>query len=111
VFVNSLDVPISFPALQVQGQGYCCPAGHVMEEFLGNETWREPTWWLIPQVITLVFTWINPTYPTYNQGYNNLLSKWDEPPSTGLMDWGCDWGWLNMAMSMGFSPQVAPPHE
>ena len=23
---------------------------------------------------------INPTYPTYNQGYSPL-SKWDEPPS------------------------------
>ena len=25
--------------------------------------------------------WTNPTYPTDDQGYN-LLSKWDEPPST-----------------------------
>ena len=30
------------------------------------------------------YKWINPTYPIYNWGHNPL-TKWDEPPSTGLV--------------------------
>ena len=38
--------------------------------------------------------WINRTYPIYNQGYN-LLTKWDEPPSSFLQGgYPRCYGWL-----------------